>query len=31
MKIGVSVQAILKVFLRNLKRCNVGITEGGDL
>jgi hypothetical protein len=28
MEIGTGVQAILWVFLRNLRGCNVGITEG---
>lgn len=27
MKIGIGVQAILRVFLRNLKGSNVGITD----
>jgi hypothetical protein len=30
-KIGTGVQAILKFCLRNLRGCNVGITEGRDL
>jgi hypothetical protein len=28
MKIGTGVQAILRLFLRNLRGCNIGITEG---
>jgi hypothetical protein len=28
MKVGTSVQAILRVYLRNLRGCNVGITDG---
>jgi hypothetical protein len=31
MKIGTGVQAILRLFLRNLNGCNVGITEGRNL
>jgi hypothetical protein len=31
MNIDTGVQAILRVSLRNLKGCNVGITEGRDL
>jgi hypothetical protein len=31
MKIGTGVQAILKFCLRNLRGCNVGITDGRDL
>jgi hypothetical protein len=31
MKIGVGIQAILGVCLRNLRGCNVGITDGRDL
>jgi hypothetical protein len=31
MKIGLGVQAILRFFLRNLRGCNVGITNGRDL
>jgi hypothetical protein len=31
MKIVTGVQAILKVFLRNLRGCNVGITDWKDL
>jgi hypothetical protein len=31
MKISIDVQPILKFFLRNLKACNVGITDGRDL
>jgi hypothetical protein len=30
-KIGSGIQAILRVCLRNLKGCNVGITDGRDL
>jgi hypothetical protein len=29
-KIGTGVQAILRFCLRNLKSCNVGITDGRD-
>jgi hypothetical protein len=29
MKIGTGVQAILRFRLRNMKGCNVGITDGG--
>jgi hypothetical protein len=28
LKIGTGVQAILRFFLRNLRGCNVGITDG---
>jgi hypothetical protein len=31
MKIGKGVQAILRFYLRNLKGCNVGITDGRNL
>jgi hypothetical protein len=31
MKTGKGVQAILWFCLSNLKRCNVGITDGRDL
>jgi hypothetical protein len=31
MKIGTGVQAILRLDLRNLKGCNVGITNGRDM
>jgi hypothetical protein len=31
MKIGTGVQAILRFCLRNLRVCNVGITDGKDL
>jgi hypothetical protein len=31
MKIGTGVQAILKFSLRNLRGCNVGITDVRDL
>jgi hypothetical protein len=31
MKIGTGVQAILRFYLRNLRGCNVGITDGKDL
>jgi hypothetical protein len=31
MMIGTGVQAILRFFLRNLRGCNVGITDGRDL
>jgi hypothetical protein len=31
MKIGIGVQAILRFCLRNLRACNVGITDGMDL
>jgi hypothetical protein len=30
MKIGTGVQAILRFCLRNLKGCDVGITDGRD-
>jgi hypothetical protein len=30
MKIGTGVQAILRFVLRNLRVCNVGITDGKD-
>jgi hypothetical protein len=30
-KTGTTVQAILRFCLRNLRRCNVGITDGRDL
>jgi hypothetical protein len=29
LKIGIGVQAILRYFLRNLRGCNVGITDCG--
>jgi hypothetical protein len=31
MKIGTGIQAILRFFLRHLRGCNVGITDGRDL
>jgi hypothetical protein len=31
MKIGMGVQAILRLCLRNLKGCNFGITDDRDL
>jgi hypothetical protein len=31
MKIGIGVQAALRFCLRNLRGCNVGITDGKDL
>jgi hypothetical protein len=31
MKTGTGVQAILTICLRNLKGCNIGITNGRDL
>jgi hypothetical protein len=31
MKTGRGLQAILRFRLRNLRGCNVGITEGSDL
>jgi hypothetical protein len=31
MKIGTGVQAVLRFCLRNLRGCNVGITDGKDL
>jgi hypothetical protein len=31
MKIGTGVQKILRLGLRNLKGCNVGMTDDGDL
>jgi hypothetical protein len=31
MKIDAGVQAILRFCLRNLRGCNVGITDGRDL
>jgi hypothetical protein len=31
MKIGTSIQATLRLCLRNLRGCNVGITDGRDL
>jgi hypothetical protein len=31
MKIATGVRAVLRVRLRNLKGCNVGITDGRDL
>jgi hypothetical protein len=31
MKIGTSLQSILRFYLKSLKGCNVGITEGRDL
>jgi hypothetical protein len=31
MKIGTDVQAILRIYLSNLKACDVGITGGRDL
>jgi hypothetical protein len=31
MNIGTGVQAILRIPLRNLKGCNVGINDGRDL
>jgi hypothetical protein len=30
-KIGIGAQAILSLGLRNLRGCNVGITDGRDL
>jgi hypothetical protein len=31
MKIGAGVQAILRFGLRNMRGCNIGITDGRDL
>jgi hypothetical protein len=31
LKIGIGVQAILRYFLRYLRGCKVGITDGRDL
>jgi hypothetical protein len=31
MKSGKVVKAILRFYLRNLRGCNVGITEGGNI
>jgi hypothetical protein len=31
MKIGTGVQISLRFYLRNLKSCNIGITDGRDL
>jgi hypothetical protein len=31
MKFGIGVQAILRYCLRNLNRCNVGVSEGKEL
>jgi hypothetical protein len=31
MKIATGLQAILRFWLRNLKGCNVGITDGRDV
>jgi hypothetical protein len=31
MKIGTGVQAILRFCFRNLRDCNVGVTDGRDL
>jgi hypothetical protein len=31
MKIGAGIQAVLRFCLRNLRGCNVGITDGRDL
>jgi hypothetical protein len=31
MKIGAGVQVILRFYLRNLRGCDVGITDGRDL
>jgi hypothetical protein len=31
MKIGTCVQATLRLCLRNLRGCNIGITDGRDL
>jgi hypothetical protein len=31
MNIGRGIQAILRLCLRNLRGCNVGITDGRDL
>jgi hypothetical protein len=31
MKTGAGVQAILRFFLKNLRGCKVGITDGRDL
>jgi hypothetical protein len=31
MKIGIALQAILRFGLRNLRGCNVGITNGRDI
>jgi hypothetical protein len=30
-KIGTGIQAILRFCLRNLRSCNVGISDGKDL
>jgi hypothetical protein len=31
MKIGAAIQAILRYCLRNVRVCNIGITDGRDL
>jgi hypothetical protein len=31
MKTGTDIEAVLRFCLRNLRGCNVGITDGGDL
>jgi hypothetical protein len=31
MKIGTGIQAILRISLRNLRGCDVGITDGRDI
>jgi hypothetical protein len=31
MKIGTGVQAVLKLFLRNLRSCNICIADGRDI
>jgi hypothetical protein len=31
MKIDAGVEAVLRYYLRNLRGCNVGITDGKDL
>jgi hypothetical protein len=31
MKIGTGAQAILRVCLRNLRSCDIGITDGRDV
>jgi hypothetical protein len=30
MKIGKGVQAIFRFYFRNLRGCNIGITDGSD-
>jgi hypothetical protein len=31
MKMGTGVQAVLRIYLNNFRRCNIGITDGRNL